>query len=188
MPIMQFTLLSLKESQDVQESFRHLEAWYDENVSCSWPRQLVEVVQYFISILVYLPLFLKVLSSFTCLGVYYWSKSLSKPVEWRCQVLHQSLCLHFLTPGWKEALWEYSVSPKSNTTSLINKSSIKLPHIPPIIEGFKNDYIFTGWIVEVLHPIRFTLAKFSPNFSSSHQDIDRVCPQHSLLYLCLKYE
>ena len=37
-------LLSLKESQDVQESFKHLQAWYDENVSCSWQQQLLRAV------------------------------------------------------------------------------------------------------------------------------------------------
>ena len=37
-------LLSLKESQDVQESFKHLQAWYDENVSCSWQQQFLRAV------------------------------------------------------------------------------------------------------------------------------------------------
>lgn len=97
-------LLSLKESQDVQESFKHLEAWYDENVSRSWPRQLLRVVlqqhlgfSTFVSKR-FFPLFLS-------LGVSYWSKSLSRPVKWRHQVAHQHLCLNFLIPGWKVALW-----------------------------------------------------------------------------------
>ena len=60
-------------------------------------------------------------------------------MEWRCltHAANQHLWLHFLTPGWKEALWVLtdSVSPKNNTASLVNKSAIRPPDILRI-KGF----------------------------------------------------